>query len=144
MLGCLAVGFGAFVLHYFMSHHWVGRAKTKSVPWLVTSRLRFGLQCGESSWLLSVRLTLSLNVGAVRDGGWEIFLAHRDLSASWCSEVSLFDASPCRGASVAASIPVAVVKESGRHKDRWRFSRRQEFDAFSRSVVEKRHFRSAR
>ena len=49
LLGCLAAGFGAFELHCFVSHHWVGRAKTKSVLWLVTSR--FGLQCGESSWL---------------------------------------------------------------------------------------------
>ena len=66
-LGVLALGLGAFVLHCFMSHRWVGRAKAKSVPWLVTARFIF--LCGECSWLLSVRLTLSLNVGPGRDGG---------------------------------------------------------------------------
>ena len=55
-----------------------------------------------------------------------IFLGHRDLSAPWCSEVSLFDASPWGGAVVAASILAAEVKET---------SRRQEFDAGSRSAV---------
>ena len=39
---------------------------------------------------------------------------------------SLFDASV-----VAATILAAVVKETGRYNDRWRFSRRQEFDAAS-------------
>ena len=39
-----------------------------------------------------------------------IFLAHRDLPAPWCSEVSLFDASSCSGAVVVALIPAAVMK----------------------------------
>ena len=56
-----------------------------------------------------------------------IFLAHRDLSAPWCSEVSLFDASPWSGAVVAASIPVAIVKETGRYN----------------SLAERTHIRSA-
>ena len=42
-----------------------------------------------------------------------------------------------------ASIPARVVKETGRYTDRWRFSRRQEFDAAPRSVVERTHVRSA-
>ena len=55
-----------------------------------------------------------------------VFLARRDLSAPWCSEVSLFDVSPWCGAVVAASIPVAAVKGTARNNDRWRFSRQQE------------------
>ena len=64
-----------------------------------------------------------------------IFLAHRHLSAPWCHEVLLFDASPWGGAAVAALIPPIVVKETGRSCDRWRFSRRQEFDVVPRSVM---------
>ena len=45
--------------------------------------------------------------------------------------MSLFD--PRSGAVVAVSILVEVVKETGRHNDRWRSSRRQEFDAGTRS-----------
>ena len=59
---------GVCVLHCFMSHHWGGRARTKPAVWLVTSH--FGLHCGGSSWLLSVRLTLPLNAAAVRDGAY--------------------------------------------------------------------------
>ena len=47
------MGTGAFVLHCFMSHQWVGSMVGHFTFWA----------------LLSVRLTLSLNVGAVRDGG---------------------------------------------------------------------------
>ena len=71
-----------------------------------------------------------------------IFLAHRRLSAPWFSEVSLFDASPWRGAAVAASIPAAVVKETGGCNDRQRENRRQVFDALPRSLVEGRNRRS--
>ena len=70
-----------------------------------------------------------------------IFLAHRRLSAPWFSEVSLFDASPWRGAAVAASIPAAVVKEKGGCNDRQRENRRQVLDALPRSLVEGRHRR---
>ena len=74
----------------------LGWARTKSVLWLVTSR--FELKCGESSWLLSARLTPSQRGSRQRRRLWApvicelrvaaslIFLAHRDLSAPWCSD----------------------------------------------------------
>ena len=143
----VVVSCGAFVC--FMSRHWVGRARTKSVLWLVTSRV--GLQKGELLDTFSAAYAFSQGGGRQRRRLWVpvsrelrlaaslIFLAHRDLSAPWCSEVSLFVASPCDGA-VVASISAAVLKDTG---DRWRFSRRQEFDAAPRSVVERTHLRSA-
>ena len=67
VVGVSRHGFGAFALHCFMSHHWLGERRRNQFSGLVT--LRIGLQCGESSWPLSVRLTLSLNGGAVRDRG---------------------------------------------------------------------------
>ena len=87
---------------------------------------------GQRFWVFVVRYAASL-----------ICSAHRDLAALWCSEVSLFCASPWGGAVVAASIPAAVVKEAGRYSDRWRCSRRQEFDAAPRSLVDGRSGRSA-
>ena len=97
-----------------------------------------------SSKLLSVRLTLSLNAGAVRDAACGCpSSVNFELSAPRCSEVSLLDASTWSGAVVAASIPVAVVKETGRCYDRWRFSCQHDFDAALRSVVEATFRRSA-
>ena len=99
---------------------WVGRTRTKSALCLVISH--FGLWCGERSWPLSAQLTLSLTAEAVRDGACGCPVSRELRWALWCSEVSLFDASPWGGAVVAASIPDAVVKETGRYNDRWRFS----------------------
>ena len=121
-----------------MSRPWVGRLRTKSVPWLVAFSFRALVR---REPLARPACSISQRGGRQRRRLWVpvirefrvaaslIFLSRRDRSAPWCAKVSLFDASPWGGAAVAASTPAAVVKETGRYNHRWRISRGQEFNA---------------
>ena len=68
MLGCLAVGFGAFVLHCFMSHHWLGRARTNSVPCVGPFAFRTPVRRGLLTTFSAAYASLNVKVEVVRDG----------------------------------------------------------------------------
>ena len=110
----------------------------RRAPGHLSAACAFSRHGGREGWRLWVSVVLEHRVAASL-----ICSAHLDLAAPWCSEVSLFCASLWGGAVVAASIPAAVVKEAGRCSDHWRCSRRQEFDAAPRSLVDGRSGRSA-
>ena len=67
-----------------------------------------------------------------RELRWCRGLAHlswRNLGATWCSEVSVFDASSYGMGVVTKKVPEPMVRETCKFSDRWRFRRRGEAKA---------------